>query len=168
MMKRKVFSGRLLKVFVRPVKYAKCDVKLEYIEHPGAVLIIPVLNNGDIIMIKQFRPVVNSYIWELPAGTLEKNESPVNCAKRELIEEVGYKTNKIKKLGSIYPCPGYSNEKILIYKATALVKTNRNVMEDEIIEEHVLKISEIKKLISNGKIVDSKTLAALLMLFRNM
>jgi ADP-ribose pyrophosphatase len=161
-MKKIVFEGKLLKLFTRRVRLPNSYVvDLEIIEHPGAVLVIPFLTKNKIILLKQFRPVLDSYIYELPAGTLETRESPVKCAKREIIEETGYSAGKITKLGAIFPVPGYSTEKIVIFKAEHLKKENRLVQADEVIEPFIVTKPAVRKLFKEGKLVDAKTICAL-------
>ena len=160
----RVFKGRLLKLYVKKVQLPHGYVAtFEMIKHPGAALIIPFLSANRIIMLRQLRPVINSYIYELPAGTLGKNEPPLACARREIIEETGYSAGRLEFLGSIYPVPGYSTEKIFIYKAEGLKKKDRIVEEDEVIEVRVFKKAAIKRLFKSGKIVDAKTIAAFAM-----
>jgi ADP-ribose pyrophosphatase len=159
-----VFSGRLLKLFVKKVKLPHGYVATyEVIEHPGAALIVPFLSPNKIIMLRQLRPVINSYIYELPAGTLGRNEQPLACARREIVEETGYAAGRFKFLGSIYPVPGYSTEKIFIYKAEGLKKRGRLTEADEVIEPSVFTKAAIKRLFKSGRIVDAKTIAALAM-----
>lgn len=161
---KKAFKGKLLTVFIKKVKLPHGFVATyEMIKHPGAALIIPFLGKDKIIMLRQLRPVINSYIYELPAGTLDKNELPKSCAKREIVEETGYSAKSIKRLGMIYPVPGYSTEKIFIYKAVGLKKVDRLTEEDEVIETVIFTKKDIKKFFRQGKIVDAKTLSALAM-----
>jgi len=133
----------------------------EMIRHPGAALIVPFLSKDKIIMLRQLRPVIGSYIYELPAGTLDKGEAPLACARREIIEETGYGAKKFTFLGKIYPVPGYSTEKIFIYKAEGLSKEERIAEKDEVIESRIFNKTEIKRLFKQGKIVDAKTITAL-------
>ena len=157
-----VFKGRLLKVFVKKERLPHGYLATyEMIKHPGASLIIPFLNKDTVIMLRQLRPVIGSYIYELPAGTLDKNESPVSCARREIIEETGYKGRTFTLLGKIYPVPGYSTERIFIYKAEKLSPVERQVEEDEVIESCPLSKKAVRKLFLQGKIVDAKTICAL-------
>lgn len=159
---KSVFDGRLLKVFLQKRKLPNGEiVNLEVIKHPGAVLIVPFLSLNKIILIKQYRAVINSYIWELTAGTLNKNEDPTRCAQRELIEEIGYKAERLIKIGYIFPAPGYTTEKIIIFKAQRLKKVEAQKEKDEIIHPKVFTKKEIKELLRKGKIVDAKTICAL-------
>jgi ADP-ribose pyrophosphatase len=161
---RIVFKGKLLSVLTRKAKlpngYLAC---LEIVNHPGAALIIPLLTPDKTVLLKQYRPVINSYIYELPAGTLNKNETPIKCARREIVEEIGYKAKKISKLGVIFPVPGYSTERIVVFKAQGLIKTKINIQEDEVIHPFVVTKTKVRQLFKRGKIVDAKTIAAFAM-----
>lgn len=134
--------------------------RLELVEHPGAVLIVPFLTFGKVIMLRQFRPVVKAYIFELPAGTLEKGEQPLACARREIIEETGYCAKKFTRLGIIYPVPGYSTEKITMYKAENLTERGIACEPDEVIETLVVTKKTVRDLFAAGKIIDAKTICA--------
>jgi ADP-ribose pyrophosphatase len=157
-----VYDGKLLKVFVKKVRLPHGYVATyEMIRHPGASLIVPFLSDDQIIMLRQLRPVVGAYIYELPAGTLDKNESPLSCAKREIIEETGYTAGRFKLIGKIFPVPGYSTERIFIYRADGLKRVEHQKEEDEVIETHILPKAQVKRLFKSGNIVDAKTIAAL-------
>ena len=159
-----IFQGKLIKVFLRnEVLPNGHKVRLEVINHIGAALIVPFLTKDKVVMIRQYRPVIKSYIYEFPAGTLSPNEAIVSCAKRELIEESGYKGSKFTRLGYIYPAPGYTTERIDIYKAEKLTKVGVATEEDEVIETFVFTRAQVKKLLKSGKIVDAKTIAAISM-----
>lgn len=158
----KIFRGKLIRLSLRRQRLPGGYVAdLEVIEHPGAVLIIPVMADGRIILIRQYRPVIRSFIWELPAGTLGRHETPLACAKRELQEEIGYRAGTWKSLGFIYPAPGYTTEKIHLYEARRLRKALSRRDADEIITPRALTRAEVAGMIATGKIVDAKTIAAL-------
>ena len=158
----KSFKGKLIKLTVERKRLPNGHVvRLEIVRHPGAALIIPFLNRNKIILIKQFRPVINSYLYELPAGTLGANETPLECARREIVEEIGYTAGKLSKIGSIYPVPGYSTEVITIFKAEKLTKKMKHAEPDEIISIILFHKSQIHRLFKSGKIKDAKTISAL-------
>jgi len=159
---KRVFRGKLLKVFVHKVRLPNGYLAtFEIIKHPGAALVVPFLSKDRLIMLRQLRPVVGKYIYELPAGTIDKGESALLCAKREIVEETGYTAGSMKRLGQIYPVPGYSTEKIIIYRADGLKPRHRHAEKDEIIEIKVLTRPDVRRLFKSGKIVDAKTIAAL-------
>jgi len=135
-------------------------IALELVDHPGAVLIVPFLTRNKVILLRQFRAVINSYIFELPAGTLEKGEQPLACARREIIEETGYSARKFTKLGIIYPVPGYSTEKITMYTAEGLIMRGVACEADEVIEPLVVTRKTVRELFKAGKIIDAKTICA--------
>ena len=163
LLKRKsVFKGRLLKLYLEKQRFPHGYIAdLEVIQHPGAVLIVPFLDKNRFVLIRQYRPVINSYIWELPAGTLNKNESPLKCAKRELAEEIGYRAKAYKRVGYVFAAPGYTTEKILIFEARELKKIKSNKEEDELIAPKIFSKKAIKRLLKSGSLVDAKTICAL-------
>ena len=124
------------------------------------MLIVPFLTKDKVILLRQFRPVINSYIFELPAGTLEKSEHPLACARREIIEETGYSAKKFTRLGIIYPVPGYSTEKITLYKAEELTERGIACEPDEVIETIVVTKKIVRELFNAGRIIDAKTICA--------
>ncbi|MDD3345551.1 MAG: NUDIX hydrolase [Candidatus Omnitrophica bacterium] len=130
------------------------------IRHPGAALIVPFFDERNVIILRQFRPAIGKYLYELPAGTLEAGESPAACARRELQEEAGYKAGRISRLGCIYPVPGYSTEKIFIYKACRLIPASRSPEKDEVIRVEKASRGRVVALFRSGKINDAKTICA--------
>lgn len=133
---------------------------ISFINHPGAVLVVPLLDVNTVVMLRQFRPSVGRYIYELPAGTIDAPEKPLVCAKRELIEETGYRAKKMKRLGSIYPVPGYSNEIIHLYKAEGLTKGEACPEDYEVIDIKTMSKLQVKRLFKQGKLMDAKSIAA--------
>ena len=157
-----IYKGKLLRLFVKKERLPNGYLAtFEMIRHPGASLIVPFLAKDRIIMLRQLRPVIRSYIYELPAGTLDKNESPLSCARREIIEETGFSAKKFTLLGRIYPVPGYSTEEISIFKAEGLKEEKKLAEKDEIIKSHIFDKSEVRRIFKAGKIVDAKTICGL-------
>ncbi len=136
-------------------------IKISYIEHPGAVIIAPFLDKNTVVMMRQFRPALKKYIYELPAGTLDPNESLATCARRELIEETGFRTKKLTKLGQIYPVPGYSTEIIHIFKAESLVQGEAEPEVYEVIRLIPMTKPQVQKILKKGKLMDAKTICTL-------
>lgn len=157
-----VFKGRLLQVFLKKVRLPNgYTCTFETIRHRGAALVVPFLAKDRIIMLRQLRPVIGSYLYELPAGTIDSGETPLACARREIVEETGYAARRFTYLGKIYPVPGYSTERITIYKAEGLKQVERHAEKDEIITCHIFTKRAIKKLFRGGTMTDAKTIAAL-------
>ncbi len=156
------FKGNLLHLTVEKKRLPNgVNATLEIIRHPGAVLVIPFLTDRRSIFLRQYRPVIGQYLYELPAGTLKKNESLVACAKRELIEETSFAAGKLTRLGKIYPVPGYSTEVIHLFAASQLNRVCGQLDPDEIIKTIVLSRGELRQLFRAGRIVDAKTICAL-------
>ena len=132
------------------------------IEHPGAAVIIPITQEKRVIMVNQYRPSVQAWTIEVPAGTMELGEDPLTCAQRELEEETGYSADTFQSLGQLIPMAGMCNEKQYLYVATGLHLTQRlECDDDEIIEVQTYSLQELETMIVNGEISDSKTVACL-------
>ena len=136
-------------------------ISVDIVRHPGAALIIPFLSGDTIIFIRQFRPVLGRYLYELPAGTIDRDERPIDCARREIVEETGFSAGKISEVGKIYPVPGYSTELITIFRAKELKKAKTAQEPDEIIKICLFKKSQVKRLFKKGQLCDAKTISAL-------
>jgi ADP-ribose pyrophosphatase len=157
-----VYNGKLLKLHVDTVRLPNGEeTTKEIIEHPGAVAIIPVLDSGKLLIVNQYRAAARRRMMEIPAGTLEPDESPLACAKRELTEETGYVAGHFTRLFSCYLAPGYSSEKIHFFLASELVRTKANPAEDEFITVQAVNLDDALELIEHGKIQDAKTISAL-------
>lgn len=139
----------------------------QILEHSGSAVIIPRLSRDQYILIRQFRFATNGWIWEFPAGGIEKGESLRRAASRELREEIGYKPGKLKKLIEFYASPGISNEKMHIFLAENLKPADGIQDEDEEIESRIFRRNEIERMIRSGKIIDGKTILGFYHLLRN-
>lgn len=164
MTQRNIYNGKLIQLSLKRKKLPGGYVAdLEVIRHPGAVLIVPFLGRDRVILIRQYRPVIDEYIWELPAGTRKRSETALECAKRELAEEVGCAAKAWKRIGAIYPAPGYTTEKIQLFTAERLSRVRSSRDRDEIIRPRLFSKKEIARLLAGGKIVDAKTICALVL-----
>lgn len=137
------------------------ETKLDIIEHGGSVVIIPVDEHGNILLVRQYRHATGGDLLELPAGTLDEDEDPEVCAAREIREETGMAAGSLKKLGEFYLAPGYSDEFMIVYLATDLSDSPLDADDDEFLSLEALPISEAIRMAERGQIPDAKSLAAL-------
>tara|TARA_B100001758_G_C18123318_1_gene459916 strand:- start:105 stop:650 length:546 start_codon:yes stop_codon:yes gene_type:complete len=158
-----VFQGELLEMHCDEVLLPNGEVGVrEWINHPGAVCCIPILPDGKIALIKQYRYAVKKEMIELPAGKLDKNEIPEACALRELGEEIGYQAKKLTLLTNIHPAIGFANENMWLYLAENLVKTESKLDSDEFLELIPTKLEDAVEMVWSRKITDVKTIIGLL------
>jgi ADP-ribose pyrophosphatase len=130
------------------------------LEHPGAVVILPKDQGGNLILVNQYRHSVRSYILEFPAGTLEEGEEPESCARRELQEEVKQAAKDWVSLGTLFPAPGFCNEQQHLFFASDLTSAELEADHDEVIEIVSMSVQKVEEAIVQGRIVDAKTIAA--------
>jgi ADP-ribose pyrophosphatase len=157
------FTGRLVKVEVHEVRLPNgAETKLEIMRHPGASAIVPVLDDGRVVLVHQFRyAAAASFLYEVPAGTLLPDEPPERCARRELEEETGYRAESIERLISIWPTPGFCDERIHLFLARGLRRGTAKLDHDEVLETATFPFDEALAMIGRGEIQDGKTIAAL-------
>lgn len=139
-------------------------VTREVVRHPGAVVVVPVLEGGRrVVLIRNERIALGKVLWECPAGTLEPPEDAAVCAMRELEEEAGYRAGKVVGLGSFYTTPGMTDELMHSYAAVDLEKTAQDLEEDERIEVHAVEVDEVFGMIDDGRLMDAKSMLAVLL-----
>ncbi len=136
----------------------------EIVRFPQSVAVVPLLNDEEIVLIKQYRPAVRGWIYEVPAGIIEGEEDPVEAAKRELVEETGYEAGAVMKILELYLAPGYSTEVIHVFLAHNLRYVGEKPELHEVIEVKRLKLSEVVDMIYSGELNDAKTVASVLFL----
>ena len=164
-----VFEGRLLKVQRDTVRLPNgATTTREHIVHPGAVMILPVLPNGELVMERQFRYPLGHDVIEFPAGKLDAGEAPLQAARRELSEETGYTAQRWEFLASIHVAIAYSNERIDLFLAQGLELQAATLDEDEFLEILRVPPSQALAWLAEGRITDAKTVVALLMLERRL
>jgi len=165
---KRAYEGRLLRVDVDSVVAPDGTAfDLEMVRHPGAAAVVPLLSapgvkDPTILMLRQFRYAAGGQIWEVPAGVLEPEESPLECAQRELLEETGATAASMEYLTTIFTTPGFTDERIHLFLATNLTVGEPNHERDELIEVTAQPMSRVLEMIRDGEIVDGKTLAAIL------
>ena len=157
-----VFKGRLMHVKRDRVRLPDGgESTREYIVHPGAVVVIPVFGNGDLLLERQHRYPLHRDFIELPAGKIDPGEDDLACAKRELEEETGYTAGEWREVTTIYPCIGYSDERLAFYLARGLEPGNHGRDHDEFLEIFRLPFGEAMQWVRDGRICETKTVVGL-------
>ncbi|MCS7252227.1 MAG: NUDIX hydrolase [Anaerolineae bacterium] len=166
---RRVYEGRILNLRVDMVRLPSGGTALrEIVEHRGAVAIVPILVDGQVVLVRQFRYAVGQISLEIPAGVLEPDEDPLSCARRELEEETGYRAGCWEQLGRIWPTPGYSTEEILLFLARDLTPGPARPEFDETLSLVTMSWSEIWEAIQEGRLRDAKSIVALTWVARHL
>ncbi len=162
---QRVYSGRFLEIDQEELELPNgARASLEIIRHPGASAVVPVRPDGTVVLIRQWRQAAGGWIFEVPAGKLDPAESPQTCALRETIEETGVCAGRLHDLGMILTTPGFTDEKIWLFAATALTAGEQALEEDEALEVVELPLTEALEMVANGSITDGKTICTLLRL----
>lgn len=163
--KQVIYNGKKCRLELHRLENEETGKKMtkEVVAHPGAVIILPITDDGNVLLIRNRRYAVDEVLLELPAGTLEPPEPPMNCAGRELLEECGYLAGKIEPLATFYTSPGILSEKMHAFVATKLIKKQQALEEGEEIEVVPTPLAEAIELAETAEIRDGKTIAVLLM-----
>ena len=158
-----IFDGCIISVFKDTVSLPNGNTATrEVVRHKGATCIVPITDNDEILMVRQYRYALGEVTLEIPAGKLDPNETPENCALRELAEETGMTAGKIVSLGKIYTSVGFCDEVIHMYAATDLVRHELTPDEDEFLTLTAISMDTLEEMCLSGEITDSKTLSAIL------
>jgi ADP-ribose pyrophosphatase len=161
-MTKNIFKGRLLTLNLETMTLPDgASVEMEIIRHPGAAAVVPLKDDGTVVLIRQYRHAVGEFIYEIPAGKLHLGEDPRDCATRELEEEIGYRPASLELLASILTAPGFADEVIHIYKGTGLVPGKQQLDHDEVLEIVELPLDKALALIQDSTIRDAKTIVGL-------
>jgi ADP-ribose pyrophosphatase len=166
---QRVYSGKVVSLDVDNVRFPNGVVgELEMVRHPGASAVVPISgdessSDPDIVLIRQYRYAAEGFLYEIPAGRLHREESPEDCARRELREETGYTAERLERLTTIYTTPGFTDERIHLFVASVLTKGESSVEADEILDLETVQLSGAVDMIRGGQVVDAKTIVALLL-----
>ena len=161
-MTKQIYKGRVVTLNIETVALPNgVTVDLETIRHPGASAVVPLKDDGTVVLIRQFRHAAGGFIYEIPAGKLNPGEDPLSCAARELEEEIGYRASSFALLSSILTAPGFADEVIHVYKATGLIPGRQQLDRDEVLEVIEMPLAEAIRKIEDGTIRDSKTIVGL-------
>ena len=158
-----VYRGRLLHVLEDAVRLPDGGTAVrEYIRHPGAVMMIPLLDDATVVLIRQFRYAARNHFIEFPAGKIDPGEEPLATAKRELVEECGFEARNWRRLAAIHPCIGYSDERIEIYLARDLKQVGHAPDDGEFVEVMPVPLEQALQWVARGRITDAKTVVGLM------
>jgi ADP-ribose pyrophosphatase len=166
---RRIHQGRIFTVAVETITLPNGrEFHVEIIRHPGSVVIVPVTDSGEILLVKQYRHAIGRFAWELPAGSLKPSEDVAGAARRECQEEVGLVAARLTPLGSFFPTPGYCDEEMHFFRADGLRDPRADEParpdDDEDIEAKAFSPGTLRQMIAAGEIVDLKTVAGLALL----
>jgi ADP-ribose pyrophosphatase len=166
---RRIYEGRIFSVQVETLRLPNGhDLNAEIIRHPGSVVIIPITDTGQLILVRQYRPAIGRFAWELPAGSLKPSEDVEGAARRECQEEIGLVPSTLTLLGAFFPTPGYCDEEMHFYRADGLreptAEETARPDEDEDIETKAFSAADVRRMIATGEVIDLKTVGGLALL----
>lgn len=166
-MTREIYRGKIVHLFVESAALPNGKTfELEVVRHPGASAVVPLKEDGKVVLIYQYRHAAGGFIYEVPAGKLSPGEAPESCAEREVEEEVGYKVGKLEKLTTIFTAPGFCDEQIHLFLGTELVFSGQQLGEDEVLQVIEMPFEEAMNRIEDQTIRDAKSIVALDLAYR--
>lgn len=166
-MTREIYRGKIVHLFVESAALPNGKTfELEVVRHPGASAVVPLKEDGKVVLIYQYRHAAGGFIYEVPAGKLSPGEAPESCAEREVEEEVGYKVGKLEKLTTIFTAPGFCDEQIHLFLGTELVFSGQQLGEDEVLQAIEMPFEEAMNRIEDQTIRDAKSIVALELAYR--
>lgn len=161
--RRPLFEGRIVRLSVDRVRLPNGnEVELELIRHPGAAAVVPVDESGAVLLVRQYRYAAGGWLLEVPAGKLDRSEAPERCAARELEEETGYRADALVPMGCIWTTPGFTDERIWLFLATGLERTQTAHQPDEVMTLERVPLTRAVEMAARGEIADAKSICALL------
>lgn len=170
---RRIFSGRVFRVRVDEVEEpalpghkSRGVVRREVVEHHGSVVVLPVLADGRVVLVRQYRHATRRFLWELVAGGIDRGESPRRAAARELEEETGYRAGRLDLLLQFFPTPGFLTEEMHLYRATRLRAGRARPEDDEALEVRAFGRRELERMLRRGALRDGKTIIGVLLHLR--
>jgi ADP-ribose pyrophosphatase len=160
---REIFRGRTIDVDVERVRLPNgAEMDVELVRHRGAAAAVPLLDDGTVLLVRQYRYATGGWLLEIPAGKLDPGESPESCALRETEEETGFRPSRLQPLGWIWTTPGFADEKIWLFLATGLELTAQVLEDDEVLSVERMPLRQAVAMAARGEIHDSKTALALM------
>lgn len=166
-MTREIYRGKIVHLFIETAALPNGKTfELEVVRHPGASAVVPLLPNGNVVLIHQFRHAAGGFIYEIPAGKLDKGEAPEACAAREVEEEIGYRVGSLERLTTIFTAPGFCDERIHLFLATGLTRSAQALGEDEVLQVIEMPFEEALRKIDDQTIRDAKSIVGLELAYR--
>ena len=159
-----LYEGKVFNVSRATVEHDELSYTRELVSHEGSAVVLPVHSDGRITLVRQYRLPARDFLFEVPAGTVDEGESPEECAFREIEEETGYAAAKIEKISEFFVSPGFLNEKMHLFFGFELTKTAQNLDDDEVLNVLTMAQKDAFELLDDGKIIDAKTIIALMFL----
>ncbi|GIU81179.1 MAG: NUDIX hydrolase [Acidobacteria bacterium] len=156
-----IYQGRVFDVLLSKIRESNVVYEREIVHHNGSAVIVPVFEDMTVTLVRQYRHAAGKYLLEIPAGSIEKGESVEECARRELLEEVGLMANKLEKIAEFFVSPGFLSEKMFVFLATELRQTKQKPEFDEILEVERYDFPTVFEMIKSGKFEDAKTIIGL-------
>lgn len=160
---KEIYNGKIFDVTLDRIREGEIEYEREIVAHDGSAVIVPVFSDKTVALVKQYRHAAGKYLWEIPAGSLEKDENPETGARRELEEEVGVTAGKLELLSEFYVSPGFLSEKMFVFLATDLTETAQNLEDDELIEIKRYTFDQAFEMIRRNEIEDAKTIVGLML-----
>lgn len=161
---RRIYDGKILSLELDEIQEAGGAKALrEVVRHRGSVAALPVDEDGRLALVRQYRHPVGRALWEVPAGLLEKGESPEQAIRREIEEEVGRRARDLESLAVFHPTPGFCDEVLHLFRATRLSETPVRLDDDEVLDRKWFTLEEAREMLRAGEVRDAKTLIALLL-----
>jgi ADP-ribose pyrophosphatase len=161
--KKLFYQGKIFDVSLDRIREGEIEYEREIVTHDGSAVVVPVFYDKTVALVKQYRHAAGKYLWEIPAGSLENNETPEEGARRELEEEVGATAGKLDLLSEFYVSPGFLSEKMFVFLATDLTETVQNLEDDELIEIQKYTFDRVFEMIRRNEIEDAKTIVGLML-----
>lgn len=153
-----IFHGSIFDVCTDTIREGEIEYERDIVVHKGSAVIVPVFDDGTVALVRQYRHAAGEYLLEVPAGSLEEGEDPLEGAIRELEEEIGVTAENVEKICEFYVSPGFVTEKMHLYLATGLTQVGQKLESDELIEIERYSLSELQTMITDGRICDAKTI----------
>ncbi len=160
--RKEIYRGRVVNLNLETVTLPNgATIELEVIRHQGAAAAVPLTDNGTVLLIRQYRHATGGYIYEIPAGKIDPGEDALDCAAREVEEEIGYRASRLDHLVTFFTTPGFTDEVIYVYLATGLVPGTQRLEHDEVLQVVEMPLEQAIQRIADGTIRDGKTIIGL-------